>query len=123
MSVPARTSGGAVGAAGGIAARQRGGIAAVGCRSSGSPCAQPVNAPAGGRQLPSRDPQPCAGLRVLAAAPFALPNGPCGEQPLPLEGPRLPVGAQPLSALFPPLASGRAEAGVGYVPEAASAVQ
>lgn len=31
-----------------------------------------------------RDPQPCAGLRV--------PHGPCGEQPFPLEAPRLPCG-------------------------------
>lgn len=94
--MPARASGGAVGAA-----RRPPAGRDSGCRSGGSPCAQPVNAPGAGAEPPSRGPQPCAALRVPAASLLALPHGPRGEQPSPLEAPRLRVGAQPLSALFP----------------------
>lgn len=88
MSVPARASGGAVGAARRPPAGRDSGCGAA---APGALCPE---RPGCGSRTAEPGSSALRGPASVAASPLALPQGP-------LEAPRLRVGAQPLSALFP----------------------
>lgn len=88
MSVPARASGGAVGAARRPPAGRDSGCGAA------APGALRPERPGCGSRAAEPGSSALRGPASVAASPLALPQGP-------LEAPRLRVGAQPLSALFP----------------------